>query len=192
MAINTLYFKDVCKDYDTFVSSEVAQETISNFPKMYVTTDEGFRVEVDLVTTLTDCYRLLYRRYKNWEIAYINPSDFYDILWELIEMHLPNYVERYNHYTRLLQLTDSDLLSNDITINNFVEHTDSEVEDPLNTVIPSVTNQDSSKSFAGKAQRLRQIINTTQYNLKNDFLNKFKFLFLRFGSSAEITSFPRC
>lgn len=176
MANDTILFKDAVGEYSDFISSPQAQD-VSQFCKVFEH-DGLLSTVVNFDTWSAEVYRLLLRRYRNWEIAYFNVDDFLDTLWERIEIHTPNFYIRRSFYNKMLNLSDSDLLSQGYNIQNFIEHTDDVVDDPLNTLLSTITNQSSSKAFSDYLSRLRQAISSHQYSLIDDYCRKFRSLFL--------------
>lgn len=177
---DTLYFKDTITSFDDFISSPVAIDTIPNitvFCNSVIVEKEVWEKEV---------YRVLMRRYKNWQISFYMVDDFLDMLWERIEIHTPNYFERKGRYTKLLSLTDTELLTQSKMISNLVEHTDDRVENPLDEELKNVSTQTASKSFGDIAGRLRSQIYTAQATLLEDYLKKFKSLFILATTKTEI------
>lgn len=180
-SLDTIKFKTVIPDYPTFINSQVAIDTIQNF------TVWGKNGEIIPIETWgNNIFRLLFRRYKNWEINYDNVDDFLDALWERLEIQIPNYYMRKIRYEQLLSLTDNELLSTGRYISNFVDHSDETVEDPLNSILKNLTSQNSSQNFGDFSGRIRQQIYNAQMNLINDFLKFFNNLFVRFSQSSQI------
>ena len=172
-ATDTILFKDVIPDYQTFISSEQAVETIPNINIF----DNGTVVET--APALQTIYRLIKRRYMNCQIAFSTEDDFLNAFWEKLEINVPNYYDRYFRYQTFLKMTDKELLNVGEVIENYVEHTDEAVEAPLDEPLENITNQTASRQYADKAARLRQRIQSAQYALINDFLSYFKPLFMK-------------
>lgn len=211
MANDTILCKTALGTLDEFKSSQSAIETIPN-----IIVRERINEESNIVDNsvwVPELYRIILRRYKNWEICYTNVSDFLDALWERAEIHFPNYYYRKSVYQRLLSMSDTDLLNsgkssqttkgtvkNDSkTISNVVEHNNEFVTDPLDTVLENITNQNAAKggstdttdmtqefsNFADKSERIRAQIYNANMTLLEDFLRKFKSLFILVTSSSN-------
>ena len=184
MANNTILFKDAVGSYDDFISTPIANETIT---ATYVYTGGGDSDNsgevVDYSVWTKEVYRILIRHFRNYEIAFDNIDDFLDILWERIEVHTPNYYQRRHYYNRLLQMTDSQLLDNGEAISNLIEHTDDAVTDVYDK-LKNITNQTQSKNYGPYAQRIRNQIYNAQMDLIHDFCRKFIGLFLLIGTTS--------
>lgn len=154
-------------------------QSIKNIP--VYTRENDKSVVVDFDVWISEIYRLFFRRYHNWEIAYDNVDDFLDTLAERIEVHVPNFYLRKDFYNKLLTLSETELRQRGYDVGNYVEHTDTEVDDPFD-VLSQITNQNSSTSFSDKGNTYRNQIATLQYTLQEDFLRKFKSLFLQLHS----------
>ena len=211
MANDTLLCKVALGSLDDFIKSQSAVETIP-----HITVRERSNGEsniVDRSVWVPELYRIIMRRYKNWEICYTNVSDFLDALWERAEIHFPNYYYRKSVYDKLLSMSDMDLLnsgaSSQITkgtvkneskgISNDVEHNNDIVTDPLETVLENITKQNATKmgstdttdmtqefsNFADKSERIRAQIYNANMTLLEDFLRRFKSLFILATSRSE-------
>lgn len=175
--MTTLLYKSAVGNFDNFISTPQAEDTKNNLT--IYTRENKVSIPVDFQVWSKEVYRILLRRYRNWEIAYINVDDFLDSLWERIEIHTPNFYIRKAFYENLLTLSDKELLSQGQSIHNFVEHTDDVVDDPLDNVLKNITNQSADKAFSDYPSRLRSLISSAQYTLIEDYCKKFKSLFLK-------------
>lgn len=204
MANDTLLCKIALGSLEDFKTSQSAIDTIP-----YIIVRERIDGESNIVDSsiwVPEFYRLIMRRYKNWEICFTNVSDFLDALWERAEIHFPNYYYRKSVYNKLLSMNDADLLNSGKTtqivkstvtnnskgISNNVEHNNDIVTDPLETVLQNITTQTALKNnstdvtdtsqeysnFADKSERIRAQIYNANMILLEDFLRKFKSLFV--------------
>ena len=177
---DTLYFKDVVGTFEEFIATPVAVETIPNV-KIY-----NNSIIVEKEVWQKEVYRVLMRRYKNWQISCYMTDDFLDMLWERIEIHTPNYFERKNRYDQFLRMTDTELLTQNKIISNLVEHTDDRVDNPLDEELKNVSSQTATKSFGDYANRLRSQIYNAQATLLEDYLKKFKSLFIMLTTKTDL------
>lgn len=204
MSNDTILCKFAMGSLDDFKNSPTAIETI---PHIIVRERKNSLSNiVDSSVWVPELYRIILRRYKNWEIAFTNVSDFIDALWERSEIHFPNYYYRKSVYEKLLSLDDDDLLNSgvstqktngtvtntDTLLDNKIEHNNDVVSDPLNTVLLNVSSQNASKddsrnvsditqtfsNFADKSERIRAQIYNASMTILEDFLRKFKSLFI--------------
>lgn len=179
---NTLLFKQVFPDLATFKEVLTSNDMQTHTIVYEYGSSETTAVEFDKWTS--EVWRLLFRRYKHWQIAYMVESDFIDNFMETIEVQVPNYFARNSRYNALLKMSEKELLKTGYSVDNFIEHTDEEVTDPLNTELSQITNQSQSVTHGDKVSRLRTAISAAQYSLKTDFLNKFKWLFIKFNAAT--------
>lgn len=180
MANNTLLYKNVVGTYEEWKSTENAQTAIS----LIHVYDHSNGAELNLDNFLPNIYHYLMLAYRNSEIAFSNKSDFLDAFWLLAEMHIPNFIDRKNRYEQLLKLSDKDLLTLEENIDNFVEATDEVVENPLDSPLSQISNQNSSRRYGDKAARIRNQLFNMQATLITDFTNRFKNLFIRLTSRS--------
>lgn len=148
------------------------------------TSDQATYVTNKDTSTFTDAnmnelYNLLLREYRNWEIAFTEVDAFLDKYWTVIEVEFPNYLERKKQYDTLLSLSDEELMALETRISNFTENTNEHYEDPLSKALANITNQTADRTYADKLGRLRQKIQASRMDILHDFLNKFRWLFIR-------------
>ena len=180
-ASDSMLFKNVIGTYDEFISTPIAVETI-HWIKCY---DIDTRLELPANAYLPNVYRLLMREFRNSQINFTTIDDFLDMLWATIENYTPNFYERYNQYQKLLKLTDDDLLSLGTSITNIVENTNDQPTDPLKNPLPNVTNQQSSRTYSDKPSKIRGQIYSAQMTIILDYLDKFRWLFIRLSSTSQ-------
>lgn len=173
MANDSLTFLQVLPTYNNFIAGDTPTETLA---AMKLSNQQEWTNEV---------YRVLKRRYCHWEIAYENECDFINALWERIEVFAPNYFERKRRYDQLLTLSDDELYNIGSNITNFVDNTNERYEDPFEAPLKNITSQTSSKDKGDIVSRLRSQIYNAQFQILNDFLDKFKYLFIRATSASD-------
>lgn len=183
MSDDSILYKKAVGLYSDFISSEIGKETIENMTVYRIKDGSPEPVEVDEWCPFI--YRILMRRYRNWQIFFENIDEFLDCLWEKLEILVPNFFLRYDRYQSFLKLTDEQLLDNGYSIQSFVDHTDDEVDNPLKDVIKTVTTQSASRTWSGTPDRLRYSIYNSNLKLVDEFLNQFKKLFIRLGATTE-------
>lgn len=178
MANNTLYFKDTIGSYENFISTPQALYVKEHTDPIIIFDGKDTK-NVTFAAWSLEVYNLLYRKYMNWEIAFINIDDCLNELWNIIDNHIINYLSRKSFYKYIVEMKESDILNLGDTISNFVEYNNTALSgDPLANPLKEVTNQNSSRSFADKLIRFKSQIHNLQFTLKEDFLGKFKGLFL--------------
>lgn len=185
--MTTILFKTAVGNKDNFLCSPQALD-VKEHCKVYTRIDNNGKTEtkpVDFSEWAAEVYRILFRRYMNWQIAYVNVDDMLNDLWERIEIHTPNFYMRKAYYEHYMNMTDAELMSQGVSIQNFVDYTGDLVENPLDTAIENITTQTSSKSMADTPSRLRSLISSSQYTLIEDFCKKFKSLFLKIYMSED-------
>lgn len=182
-AIDSILFKNAIGNYEDFMSTPIAVETLPYIHCYDVET----RNEITSYEYMPNIYRLLLREFRNSQINFSTIDDFLDMLWSLLENHVPNFIERYNQYQRLLKLTDDDLLSLGTSIINVVENTNDQPDEPLKVPLKNVTNQQSSRTYSDKPSKIRGQIYSSQMTIINDFLDKFRWLFIRIGRTPQYT-----
>lgn len=184
-ANDTLLFKDVVGGFQDFTSTQQFIACAQAI-KVHVMDEDGTIKTTTMANNdyAMEVYGVLIRHFRNYEIAYDSPDDFLDRLWERIEIYAPNYFIRKSVYDRYMSLTDKELIDNGVSISNFVEHTDDEVDDVWKP-IKHLTNQSQNKDVSGIAARLRQHINTAKMTVLKDFLKQFDNLFISLTSCSN-------
>lgn len=167
-ANDTILYKQAVGTYEEWSTTEQAEDVKTRLPST-LTTSQNLQM----------LYQLLLREYRNWEIAFDSVDAFLDKYWTVIEVEFPNYMERKTRYEQLLALSDSDLLALETRIHNFVENTNERYEAPLSAPLPNITNQDSDITYADRLSRIRQKIQASKMDILHDFLNRFRWLFIR-------------
>lgn len=180
LADDSILFRNAVGTYDEFIATPVAIETLPYIHCYDVTT----RNEIESSEYMPNIYRLLLREFRNSQINFTTIDDFLDMLWSVIENHTPNFIERYNQYQRLLQLTDDELMNMGTSITNIVENTNDQPDEPLKTPLKNVTNQQSSRTYSDKPSKIRGQIYTSQMTIVYDYLENFRWLFIRLGKSS--------
>lgn len=176
----TLYFKTIYPDFQSFEEDENFTRLSNKLKTLYPDKNAS-----DIRLLCQESYTLLIRHYRNTEIAFHNIDDFRDLFWEKIEQVYPNYCIRNDYYNRILSLPEKDLLAISTEISNNIDYTNEEVTDPLDEPLTHITAQNSGRRFGSKAERFRQQLYTAQYQLIDDFIKKFKKLFIQLGTSSN-------
>lgn len=180
-AQDSILYKNAVGDYDNFMSTPVAVETLP-YIKCY---DIDTRNVLESSEYMPNIYRLLLREYRNSQINFTTIDDFLDMLWSVLENHVPNFIERYNQYQRILSMTEDDLLSLGTSIVNVVDNTNEKPTEPLKNPLPNVTNQQSSRTYSDKPSKIRSQIYISQMTIVQDFLSNFRWLFIRLNVSGQ-------
>lgn len=180
-AQDSILYKNAVGSYDNFMTTSVAIETLP-YIKCY---DIDSREVLESSEYMPNIYRLLLREYRNSQINFTTIDDFLDMLWSVLENHVPNFIERYNQYQRILSMSDDDLLSLGTSIINVVENTNEKPIEPLKNPLPNVTNQQSSRTYSDKPSKIRSQIYASQMTIVQDFLSQFRWLFIRLNVSGQ-------
>lgn len=183
MTTETIMFKDICKSYHDLINNDAG-----SLLKGHVTCYTHKNPEPELTLLDEWCpyiFALLYGKYRNYQIKYDDAGSFLYDLWLDIIYYTPNYWARRSLYERLMRMSDDELCVQYQNISTFTDHTDSEVEKPLDDIIKSLTNQSGNKNTIGKATAIRNYLYHFQYTLDKDYLDKFRHLFLNLYSTAD-------
>ena len=167
----SLQFKEIYPNADAFLQDEeciAVKEALSTFNY----TDDNFR----------EIFRLIFRRYKFSEILFDNQYAFSAILFEKLEILIPNYFTRKAQYDKIMKMSDRELMSVSSEIFNMTENTNERYEDPFEAPLKNITNQNARQEQGDKLSRLRFHIQSLQMNLINDLLYPLKSLFINVTS----------
>lgn len=175
---DTLLFNQVCPDYDAFISYPEATETIDH---MQVYDGEGNLVNMQIWSK--ELFRLINRHYRHYEIAYNNPSDFLNRMWEIIEMEFPNYMIKKSRYDKLMSMNSKEIMKLGVRITNFIENTNDRADDVFEP-LDNITSQNSELQTGDYVARLKGQLNVMQARLIQDFVSKFRTLFLRLTNKS--------
>lgn len=170
---NTLYFKTICSTFDEFKSYNGVTEMLNSLNSNIVT-DGG-----------SDLFRIIYRHYKNYEIAFDTPEAFIDAFSEIFEAEAPNYYTQKKWYNKILSLNEKELLEMSSSIENIVDNTNERYDDPFEAPLKNITSQNSSKEYGELASRLRAQVSRAQTNVIRNTLNDFKKLFIRISPITD-------
>lgn len=177
MANYTLLFKDIFSNYEEFISFSDIEILLTRVSS------------IEETDWLEDTFYILQRRYKFFEICYNNEEPFINKLAEVIEINAPNYYSRKTLYNRLLKLDDTELKDRGFSILNVVEHNDTEIDKPLDNVLKQISSQQSNKTNAGTVEALRSQLYNLQMRIMDEYLNKFKFLFIALAPYPSISRY---
>lgn len=122
---------------------------------------------------------LLYNKYCNSEIAYDTQGAFTRNLSNTaIEMY-PQFVSRLKFLRELYSLSLEELRQGDITIMNTASNPNDSVENPTQTILDYITNQDITSTQDNKFDRLNEGISKMKASYTKQFLNGFTNLFIK-------------
>lgn len=167
----SLQFKEIYPNADVFLQDEECI-AVKEALKTFGYTDDNFR----------EIFRLIFRRYKFSEILFDNQYAFSAILFEKLEILIPNYFTRKAQYDKIMKMSDKELMSVSSEIFNMTENTNERYEDPFEAPLKNITNQNARQEQGDKLSRLRFHIQSLQMNLINDLLYPLKSLFINVSS----------
>lgn len=184
-ALQTALFKNIISSEDEMLE---LFEDIYNEMVVYENSRESNTVvQLDngaVAERLKAVYKILYRHYRNSQIAYTNYEDFLDAFIEVTISYIPNYIYRKSRYEQLLSLSASELVNLGHNIRNYVDHTNTLIDDPLNEVIATITNQETEAQKGDTFARIKLTLNNARLELNNELISKYSDLFLKIGSTS--------
>lgn len=166
---STLLLKQIFKTIDEFKAYEGVEDMINSL-NTEIVTDGG-----------ADLFRILYRHYKNYEVAFDTPDSFVDAFSEIFEAVAPNYYTQKKWYNKVLSLNEKELLEISSSIENAVDNTNEHYDNPFEAPLKNITSQNSSKEYGEVASRLRAQVSRAQTNVIRGTIYEFKKLFIRIG-----------
>lgn len=161
----TFYFKDLLPDFNTFKT--FAKETGLDVDNM--TASE--------LSVLQHCYNILYWRYSLSNVRYATPEAFYCELGISFDEEFRRYLKRYQIIGEAYKLTLDDFTTLNKAVSNYANNPNDEVDEPLEP-LSYISSQTFQAQFSNKLQAYLLAIETLPSKYDNDFLEKFKHLFI--------------
>lgn len=163
----TFLFKDLLPDYATY--------------KDYVKTELG--LDIDLATAEDQaihehCYNILYKRYCLDNVRYPSPQAFYSEFAIALDDSLKQYLKRYKLIQKAYALTDADLTELNRAIQNYANNPNTAPTNPLDP-LEYISSQTLQVNKSNKLQAYLLAIESLPSQYDEDFLNKFKYLFIQ-------------
>lgn len=159
----TRTFCDIFPDFDTFLA-EVKES----------------QIEVPISdSSLKNLYYLLYARYGNSHISSFDENQFKYSVFSIIFMYGGAWEERYKIQKEIKLLTESELKEGNRTINNSAYNPDILPSTDNLEALPYITQQTTANQARGKLEALVAKNNQILTDVTEDFISKFKKLFLK-------------
>lgn len=124
-------------------------------------------------------YRLIFNDFCNCSVAFDTPNAFYRHFFLEYWNCCDEFVKRLNVIKQLRNLTLDEFKKEVESITNVANNDNAIVESPLTEIIPYITSQSSSVSRTNSAVAYARAISMYRDNEVNNFLRKFKKLFLQ-------------
>lgn len=158
----TRKFTDIFPDYNSFLETKN-------------------EIQLDLPindNSLKNLYYLLYARYGNSHIASFDENQFIYKLFSIIFTHGGAWEEKYKIQKDIKALTTEQLKEGNSTINNTAYNPDTQPAASYLEGLPYISQQTAANQKRGELEKLVAKYNQIATDVTEDFLLKFKKLFL--------------
>lgn len=122
---------------------------------------------------------LLASKYMNSHICYSDENQFKFMLFQLLYANGPTYCKKMDIQEKLRNLTDSEIVLGTKMIYNHAFNPNSAPSTSTLTEIETINDQNTSNTLRGKLQAYGELHSLLNTDLTNQFLRKFKDLFLK-------------
>lgn len=144
---------------------------------------EGFR-DCPLGSVLTDeeaskIWFILASKYMNSHICYSDENQFKFNVYQIVYSAGPTYCKKVELQDKLRALTDTDILKGTKVIYNHAYNPASAPSTDTLTEIETINDQNTANTLKSKMQGYTELYSALNDRLTEDFLHKFKKLFLR-------------
>lgn len=163
---NTFTFNQLLPNFDAF------KVFVSEIP-MDVSTMSELEISI-----LEHCYNLLNRRYGIANVRYTTPEAFYNELAIVFDDEYKKYSKRYKLIQEAYALTSDDLIEINRTIQNYANNPNTAPTNPLDP-LEFISSQTYQVGRSNKLQGYLMAIESLPSQYDEDFLNKFKYLFIQ-------------
>lgn len=166
----TCYFKDIAPDADSF------NALVGKYTDIAIAGQEA---------AIQPVYRVLFNRFCNSNINYDSADAFCRHFFQTFEDEYPRYIARRKLISKQYDMTDDELVSAGEYINNTAYKPNSKIDDPLNTVVPFISQQQSGKSRLAKIEAYLRALDSFTNGYMRDFADKFRPHFIAILPTGE-------
>ena len=128
--------------------------------------------------TATTLYYLLYSRYGNNVLASSDTNRFKYGLWGIVFSYGPTWEKRLEIQEKIRELTDDDLFTGATQIYNHAYNPGTTPSTATLEELTAINEQNTNKTKRSKLDGYSILWNMLQTDVTQEFLNKFKYLFL--------------
>lgn len=128
--------------------------------------------------TITNLYYILYARYGNSHIASFDEGQFRYKLWSTVFMYGPTWEKRLQLQADIRAIAQEELAKGNSNVNNYAIHPDTAPSADATDPLSYITNQTYTTQKRGKLEALILQYNQLETDVTEDFIEKFKKLFL--------------
>lgn len=126
-------------------------------------------------------FYLLYSKYGNWSIASSDENQFKYCIWTTIYKYGPTWEKRLEIQDKLRNLSDTELLSGSVQINNHAYAPGEAPSTQLTDELSSVDDQRVSKYQRSKLDAYEYLYGLLKTDVTTEFINQFKGFFNPFA-----------
>ena len=131
----------------------------------------------DDLVVLEHTYYILYSRYSIANVRYTTPEAFYGEMGITFDDEFRRYLKRYKLIANAYNLTNEDFEILNRAVSNYANNPNDEVQNPLDP-LTYISSQTYNAQFSNKLQAYLLAIETLPSEYDEDFLAKFKHLFI--------------
>ena len=138
----------------------------------------SIKISDDSAKTL---YYLLYAKYGNSSIRNWDETQFKYKLFSTIFMYGPSWEKRLEVQAKLRDLKEPDLINGSTMIYNHASHDGTPPSTQTTEEINTINDQNVTKNKRSKLDAYNLLLSLLETDVTNEFLNKFKPLFMQIG-----------
>lgn len=159
-------FSDWCSDSDSFLTDYKASNIYLTAPDVGIT-DKDVKF----------IYSLLFSRYGNSVIASSDTTRFSERLFSIIWQYAPTWLKQLDIQSKLRNLTEEEIVTGASAVFNTAVNPSTDPNES-NGVLTYINQQNTNKYKKSKLEGYSILIETLKLDVTDNFLRKFKDLFL--------------
>ena len=140
----------------------------------------GIPTTIDVNTSATTLYYLLYARYANNPIANFDITQFKYKLFSIVFQYGPTWEKRLEIQKKLRDLTDDELKVGTTTIYNHAYNPSTEPSTQTTNELPFINDQNVNKFEKSPLDKYAQLWDLLETDVTGEFLTRFQKLFKQF------------
>lgn len=159
------------------------KELIPNFTTFKDFYNQELGIDIESATAedqaiYEHCFKILYNRYCLSNVRYSTKEAFYCEFMIVLDDSVKQYMKRYKLIQKAYALTDAELIELNRAIQNYANNPNTTPTNPLDP-LEYISSQTFQVNVSNKLQAYLLAIETLPSQYDDDFLNKFKYLFIQ-------------
>ena len=177
---------DPLPEYDYLLFSQV-WENAPDFVADYLETQLPEHLSQPAATWI---FYLLYARYGNAPISFLDVNQFKYAMFSKIFQYGHNWLKKLDVQQKIRNLTDEEIMAGGKSISNYAVHPDTEPSAGTLDELQSISQQTSVNRKRGKMEGYERIMEILDDDYTDIFLERFRPLFLKILSPYRTAIYP--